>query len=674
MSDQTLTKIKPNIATIIFVLGLALYLLTRFVALDKFPIYFFSDEAIQTMTARDLVARSLRDLDGGLFPTYFENGGQYNLSLSVWLQVLVTWLPNSVWLTRGLPALLTLFFPLTGGLYLRDHLKARFWWLTPYLVSAIPAWFLHSRTAFETALGASFYCLFLFLYANYRLKDRRWLIPALAAGALAFYSYSPLQLVVVLSGLIFLLTDWRYHFAEPKSWRRGLAALSLLAAPYLVFRFTHAEAFAQHLRIVHSYWVSSISLPEKVALFLGRWLRGLNPLYWYFPNDGDLIRHLMKGYGHLPWLFLPFTLLGLWRCLRQWRQPASRVLLIALLVAPSGAALVDIAITRLLVMVVPLALLTALGLNQALEWLSGKIKDHRLPAVALALALTAAAGWMTRDAILHGPTWYNDYSLYGMQWGGQQLSAKILEFKQAHPQARLTLSPTWANNTDVIMRFFLGDPLPVQMGTLGEHSTYFIPFESEEVFIFPPEEFIAVKENPKFAGIEALEILPYPDGNPGFYFVSLDYAPDAEVIFAAELTERQKPQIEQVELMGQALEVTYPLLDIGQIADAFDGDRATLIRTFEANPLNLTLAFSDPIELQTITVWLGNVRSAIRVELIDDQGQRRQFETFDAGTEAIHPIRLDFGEILSVKSLNLSIESLDEREPVHVHLWDVALE
>lgn len=655
-------------------LGLALYLLTRFIALDKFPIYFFSDEAIQTMTARDLVIRGLRDLDGSLFPVYFENGGQYNLSFSVWLQVLITWLPNSVWLTRGLSALISLLFPLTGGFYLRDHFKAPFWWLTPYLVSAIPTWFLHSRTAFETVLGASLYCLFLFLYANYRLRDRRWLIPALTAGALAFYSYSPLQLVVVLSGVLFLLADWHYHFAEPKSWRRGLIALTLLAAPYVFFRLTHAEAFGQHLRIVHSYWVSGISLLEKFTLFFSRWLKGFNPLYWFFPNNQDLIRHLMKGYGHLPWLFLPFTLLGLLRCLRQKREPASRVLLIALLAAPSGAALVDVAITRLLVMVVPLALLTALGANDTLVWLSAKMKTQRLPSLGLALALTAAAGWMTHDAIVNGPTWYSDYSLYGMQWGGQQLSEKILEFQQAKPKAQLTLSPTWANNTDVIMRYFLGDPLPVTMGTLDEHDNYYLPFKDGEVFILPPEEYAALKENPKFADIEVLDVLPYPNGDPGFYFVSLDYSESAEALFAAELAERRLPQSGKVEIWGQTVEVTYPMLDIGQIADAFDGDRATLIRTFEANPLNLNLAFSEPVEMKAITVWLGNVRSGIRVELIDDQGQHHQFEAFDAGMEAIHPVQLDFGENLSVSSLNLSVESLDEREPVHVHLWDVGFE
>ena len=674
MSEQISTKLRSNTALILFWLGLALYLLTRLIALDKFPIYFFSDEAIQTLTAMDLVSRGLFGGDGSFLPVYFENGGQYNLSLSVWLQVLITWLPNSVWLTRGLPAVLSLVFPLCGGLYLRDHHQARFWWLTPYLVSVIPAWFLHSRTAFETTLGASLYCLFVFLYANYRLKDRRWLIPALTAGALTFYSYSPLQLVVVISGVILLVVDWRYHFADPKSWRMGLAALVLLAAPYLIFRLTHAEAFGQHLRIVRSYWIGGTSLINKFGQFFLRWLKGFNPYYWYFPNDTDLVRHLMKGYGHIPWLFLPFTLLGLWGCAKKWRQPANRIVLIGLLAAPSGAALVDVAITRLLVMIVPLALLTALGVNEALVWLGTKLRNWHPLAFGLALALTATAGWMTRDAVLNGPTWYSDYSLYGMQWGGQQLSAEILGFKQAHPQSILTLSPTWANNADVIMRYFLGDPLPLKMGTLDEHNTYFIPFEEEEVFIMPPQEYAGLLENPKFAEIQVLDVLAYPDGNPGFYFVSLDYAPGVEAVFAAEQAERKQPQVDQVGLLGQIVEVTHPFLDIGQVADAFDGDKGTLIRTLEANPLNLMLVFEEAVELRSVTAWLGNARSAIRVEVIDDQGRHYQFEGFDAGNEALHPVRLDFGQILTITSIHLSLESLDEKEPAHVHLWDVVFE
>ena len=124
-----------------FALGLVLYLATRLIQLDKFPIYFFTDEAIQTMSAVDLLARGLRDVNGRLLPTYFENGGQYNLSLSVYLQLMPALLPRSVFLTRAVPAVISLVVPLTMGLALRDFFKARLWWAAPAFMAAVPAWF-----------------------------------------------------------------------------------------------------------------------------------------------------------------------------------------------------------------------------------------------------------------------------------------------------------------------------------------------------------------------------------------------------------------------------------------------------------------------------------------------------------------------------------------------------
>ncbi len=111
-----------------------------------------------------------------------------------------------------------------------------------FLISALPTWFLHSRTAFETSLGVSFYSLFLFFYLQYRSKKPKNLPLALLFGACAFYSYAPLQLVVVATGLILLLADWRYHFQDKKSLGVGLLTLILLAAPYIIFHFNHQQA------------------------------------------------------------------------------------------------------------------------------------------------------------------------------------------------------------------------------------------------------------------------------------------------------------------------------------------------------------------------------------------------------------------------------------------------
>ena len=141
MPNQPNHTPNPKPAQTLFWLGMAFYLLTRLIALDKFPIYFFSDEAIQTMSAFDLINRGFRDVQGNFFPVYFENGQQFNLSLSVWLQVLIAWLPRSVWLTRGLPALISLVFPLSISLWAREFLKSKHWWLIPLLISSLPAWF-----------------------------------------------------------------------------------------------------------------------------------------------------------------------------------------------------------------------------------------------------------------------------------------------------------------------------------------------------------------------------------------------------------------------------------------------------------------------------------------------------------------------------------------------------
>ena len=57
----------------LFGLAIGIYLLVMLVGLDRFPIYFFSDEAINTMLASDFVRDGFRDYDGQLFPAFFKN-------------------------------------------------------------------------------------------------------------------------------------------------------------------------------------------------------------------------------------------------------------------------------------------------------------------------------------------------------------------------------------------------------------------------------------------------------------------------------------------------------------------------------------------------------------------------------------------------------------------------
>ncbi len=360
----------------LFLLGIAVYLLTRLIGLAEFPIYFFTDEAIQTQQAADLVTRGFRDGAGVFLPTYFENGGQFNLSLSVYAQLIPTLIfGKHVWVTRGTAVVLTLVAAVSLGLTLKAAFKSRTWWLGPLLLATIPAWFLHSRTAFETTLMVSFYAAFLTFYLRYRSDHPESLYPTLIAGALAFYSYSPGQMIVVVTGLILLIADARYHWRHRKTALKGLALIVFLALPYLRFTLTEGGAQFHHLTLLNSYWVKPFSIWEKIGMYFGRYLKGLNPFYWFWPNPSlveklwpegtlptwlfstqfDLARHTMFGYGHIFWAAFPFWLAGLIRCIRRFRDPAHRTLILATLAAPSGAALVDWGITRGLAFIIPAA-------------------------------------------------------------------------------------------------------------------------------------------------------------------------------------------------------------------------------------------------------------------------------------------------------------------------------
>ncbi len=656
-----------------FLAGLLLYLFTRFVALSRFPIYFFSDEAIQTIAAKDLLRNGFRDPLGNLFPLFFNNGGQYNLSASVYLQTLIAGFPNTVWLTRGLPALVTLVFPLFMGLALRDFFKIKTWWLAPFVVSAIPAWFLHSRTAFETCLGSAFFALFLYFYLRYRLLDRKAVVWVVLFAAVAFYSYAPLQLVVVLTALVLFFSDLRYHFNR-QSALPGFLALLIVALPYLLFRLQFTDSLQTHLYKLSSYWLEQIPLSMKFFTFFKNYLFGFDPTYWFIPNKVDLIRHQMKGYGHLPLWSLPLIITALVQSVRQFKQPEHRTLLIALLSAPAGAALVDPSITRLMVFIVPAAYLTCLGLDALLGWLLKNVTLTPRRSSLILLPLLFASLWMTQDALRNGPTWFDDYSMYGMQWGGQTLFNKIKTWQKQHPGQQIVLSPSWANATDVLARYFLEDSPGIRLDTYKAWSLYYTPpLDSNILFIMLPEELKEMSADPKFTDWAVLDQISWPDGRPGFYFVTLRYADNAQAIFEQQALERRIPKTAIVQLMGQDVMVDYSPLDLGEIWQAFDGDDRSVIRSFEANPLRIKLTFKEAVTLNSVNVLVGGPPTDMALEVLSASGETTSYTQALGSSSVVRPISVTFENPIEVKEFTLSVSNTGESEPAHVHIWEIKL-
>ena len=92
----------------LFALALGTYLLTRLIGLDRFPIYFFSDEAVQTVQAESFIRNGWTNSAGEFLPTYFQNGPFWNLSVSVYLQVIpYLLLGKSIFVNRAVSVLVT---------------------------------------------------------------------------------------------------------------------------------------------------------------------------------------------------------------------------------------------------------------------------------------------------------------------------------------------------------------------------------------------------------------------------------------------------------------------------------------------------------------------------------------------------------------------------------------
>ena len=174
---------RPSLDTVLFI-GVALvFLITRLIALDRWPIYFFTDEAVNAVRASELLSHGLRDNAGIFLPTYFENEFYLSLSTSVYAQVIpVALFGFSVFVTRATVVVISLSGTLAVGLILRDILKLRFWWIGPLLLCITPAWFLHTRTAFENPIWVACYAWFVYFYLCYRTRQPRHLITAIVFG------------------------------------------------------------------------------------------------------------------------------------------------------------------------------------------------------------------------------------------------------------------------------------------------------------------------------------------------------------------------------------------------------------------------------------------------------------------------------------------------------------
>jgi 4-amino-4-deoxy-L-arabinose transferase-like glycosyltransferase len=682
----------------LFIIGVVAYLTIRLIGLVDYPIYFFTDEAIQTVSAADLVRDHFQSPEKVFLPTYFKNGQYYNLSLSVYVQVLPYLLfGKSVFVTRLTSVFITLLAVISVGLALKYIFKMKYWWAGVFLLSAIPAWFLHSRTAFETVIFVSCYAGFLYAYMLYRNVSPRYVYLAALLACLSFYAYSPGQVVIGLTGVCLLISDLRYHWQQRRWLLPGGLLLIILSIPYIRFLSLQTSAPLEHLRNLGSYWTQPIPLGEKIGDYLRQYLYGLNPAYWFIPNEFDLQRHLMKGYGHLSWLTLPFVLIGLVITIRNFRQSQYRTLMISLLVAPAGSALVGIGITRVLVFVIPVSLLMAIGLSELLTWVGNPLNfkkiihvlrlkvvlgDYKISSRSIHLmlffVLLAANLLMLRDALVNGPTWFQDYGMYGLQYGARQIFGSFVPtYLAENPQNKMYISSDWANGSDVFPRFFLTPEQQgrISMGSIDSFLSNKMDLDSSTIFVLTPEEFNHVVQSGKMDVLNIEKIIPYPNGEAGFYVVHLAYVNNVDTIFAQELETRRKPVEETITLNGQDVVMRYSKIDSGQLADIFDDNPYTLIRGLDANPFIIDMEFSTPRQINGLSADFGSMEFQLTVWLyLNGSSEPVKYVQTYKGLPNDPHIELMFDQLYSmVDKIHIEILNLNEGDEAKIHIRELHL-
>ncbi len=664
---------------LVFIAALGVYALTRFWALERFPVYFFSDEAVQALFGEQLIRSGFKDAQGLWLPIYVEAAGfRWTPLLPMYLQALTLSLfGKSIIVTRATSAAVSLLGAASVGLILKKVFKLRAWWAGILLVAVTPAWLLHSRTAFETVMTTAFYGCFLLFYLLYRTQNPRYLYPAIVFGAATFYTYSNAQMIMAAAAGLLLLSDLRYHLKNWRTLAGGLVLAALLAWPVISFRIHHPEAFGNHLRALDTYWYHDIPLLEKVRLFIQKYTYGLSPAYWFFPNGRDLPRHRMAGMGHILALVLPLFIAGVLICLWKFRHSPYRAVLLAGLAVPAGAALVDIGITRVLAFVIPANLLAALGLDWLLERLKKRV-SYPLAAVGVFTCLSLGSIVLLQNALANGPLWFTDYGLYGMQYGARQLFEEAIPPILANePQTQVLVSSAWANGADEFLRFFFSeaDQQRIRMGGVDSYLFSQQPLDDHLLFVMTPSEYEKARRSPKFKSVTVERTIPYPNGNPGFYFARLAYADNVAAIFAAEKEARRALLTTDMDLWGQKVTLRYSQTDMGQPGYVFDGDHFTLMRGLEANPFILDMAFSEPRPVTGLAGDFGLFDMLLTVRLYSGAGSEPTVYELKRPNDSKDPnFSMSFANPPEkVTRVRLEIKNYSAGENANIHLMELKL-
>jgi hypothetical protein len=181
--------------------------------------------------------------------------------------------------------------------------------------------------------------------------------------------------------------------------------------------------------------------------------------------------------------------------------------------------------------------------------------------------------------------------------------------------------------------------------------------------------------SPKFNDISVDEVLNYPNGAPGFYFVRLRYSAAADQIFADEKEARKVLLTNTVELGGQQVELHYSQIDMGEPRLMFDGDHLSLMRGLEANPFILEMVFPTPRSFSGVEADFGVADLTLTARLYPELNSEPVVYSTELNNAAIDPLmKLNFDRgPQQVSKIRFEILNRSSGETANIHIKELDL-
>ena len=406
----------------------------RLYQLGTVPLGLFGDEIDAGYNAFSFL-KTGKDYNGNFLPIHFESMGDYRpfgfilalvpsiailglndfsvrLVPAVWgiLGVVLIYLLTWRGISTKLPAR-NATHSVAGGPISNYYLP-----LLAALLLAITPWHVHySRAAFEATLMLSL--LLLGVYALLKsINHSRWLFLSTFSFAYVSYTYNITKLY---ASLLLLLTLFIYRRSLLKIPSKILIIngfLYLLFLSPLIYQtlngtgqtrfqdinLLNTPGLTQKINIARGQiptwapFLQQIFHNKAVSVgyhFINNYFTALSPDYIFVKGEINNPRHSLPGFGLLFWWMAPLFFLGLYQVWKHQSHPFMQLLFLWLITAPLPSALTlggGEHATRLFIMLPPLIIITAIGINN----LFGLLRTPMFPFLFSYQPKLASKTWM----------------------------------------------------------------------------------------------------------------------------------------------------------------------------------------------------------------------------------------------------------------------------------------